>query len=112
MATGTWDRDGWPRATVTFEGGTYECVVDGIEGLESQRTTSSDERVRGILSLDPPTVRSRVVDDLIDLAVEAVDVAVASSLGDDGSPGDNLMVRVKTATAVRGALDLIGADVP
>lgn len=110
MATATWDRDGWPRATVTFEGGTYSVVVDGIEGLEPQRTTSADERTRGILSLEPPTVRSRVVDDVIDLAVEAVDVAVASTLGDAGEPGDWLMVRVKTAAAVRGALELIGVD--
>lgn len=110
MATATWDRINWPRATVTLEGGAYTCVVDGIEGLEPERTTSADERVRGILSLDPPTVRSRVLDDLIDLAVEAVDVAVASSLGDAGSPGDNLMVRYKTSAAVRGALELLGVD--
>jgi hypothetical protein len=108
MASATWDRNGWPTATVTLEGATYTCVVEGIDGLEAQRTTSADERVRGILSLDPPTVRSRVLDDLIDLATEAVDVAVASSLSDDGEPGDILMVRVKTAQAVRGALDLLG----
>jgi hypothetical protein len=108
MASATWDRDGWPRATVTLEGGVYTCVVDGIDGLEAQRTTSADERVRGILSLDPPEVRSRVVDDLIDLATEAVDVAVASTLGDSGTPGDILMVRYKTAAAVRGALDELG----
>lgn len=108
MASATWDLDGWPRATVTEEGGTFTCVVDGIDGLEAQRTTSADERIRGILSLDPPTVRSRVVDELIDLATEAVDVAVASTLGDSGDPGDILMVRYKTAVAVRGALDDLG----
>jgi len=112
MASATWDREGWPRATVTLDGGSFECVVDGIEGLAAQRTTSADERVRGILSLDPPTVRSRVVDDLIDLAVEAVDVAVVSTLGDNGTPGDNVMVRYKAAVAVRGALDLLEVDVP
>lgn len=110
MASATWDRKNFPRATVTLEGGTYSCVVDGIEGLEAQRTTSSSERSRGILNLDPPTVRSRVVDDLIDLALEAVDVAVASTLGDSGTPGDNLMVRYKTAAAVRGALEQLGVD--
>lgn len=110
MTSATWDRNGWPRATVTIEGAVYAAVIDGIDGLEAQRTTSADERVRGILSLDPPTVRSRVLDDLIDLATEAVDVAVASTLGDDGEPGDILMVRVKTAAAVRGALDLLGVE--
>lgn len=110
MASETWDREGWPRATVTFEGGSYECIVDGIDGLEPQRSVSVDEQARGILSLEPPTVRSRVVDDLIDLATEAVDVAVVSTLGDPGEPGDILMVRMKTAAAVRGALDLLGVD--
>jgi hypothetical protein len=110
MTTAVWDRPNFPRATVTLEGGTFSCVVDGIEGLEPQRETSTSERVRGILSLDPPTVRSRVVDDLIDLGIEAVDVAVASTLGNAGTPGDMLMVRYKAAVAIRGALTELGVD--
>lgn len=108
MASYTWDLENWPRATVTTDGGAYECVVDGIEGLNPQRTTSASERLRGILTLEPPTVRSRDVQELIDLALEAVDVAVASTLGNSGTPGEYLMVRYKTAVAVRGALDGLG----
>lgn len=108
MASYTWDREHWPRATVGLDGGVYECVVDGIEGLNPQRTTSASERLRGILTLEPPTVRSRDVQELIDLALEAVDVAVASTLGDSGTPGEYLMVRYKAAVAVRGALDGLG----
>lgn len=110
MASYTWDRNGFPRATVTDDGGMYECVIDGVEGLQAQRGTSPSERVRGILNLDPPTVRSRDVDELIDLALEALDVAVTSTLGNSGTPGDNLMVRYRTAAAVRGALDGLGVD--
>lgn len=66
MPSYTWDREHWPRATVTLEGGVYECVVDGIEGLNPERTTSASERLRGILSLEPPTVRSREVTELIE----------------------------------------------
>jgi hypothetical protein len=110
MATATWDRTNWPRATVTLEGGSFECVIDGIDGLEPQRTVSGSERARGLLSINPPTVRARAADDLIDLAIEAVDVAVTSTLGETGTPGDNLMLRYKTAAAVRGALEMLGVD--
>lgn len=110
MPSATWDRTGWPRATVTFEGGTYTCVVDGIDGLSAERETSASERVRGIVSLDPPTVRTRDLDDLIELALESTEVAVTSTLGSSGSPGDQLMVRYRVGVAVRGALRDLGLD--
>lgn len=110
MQTYTWDRSSFPRATVTFDGGVYEAVLDGVEGLNPQRSTSASERIRGLVSLDPPTARSRDVDELVDLAVEAFDVAVASTLGDTGKPGDYLMVRYRAAVAVRGALEGLEVD--
>jgi hypothetical protein len=111
MPSKTWDCPGWPRATATFEGNVYTIVVDGIDGLSPQRETSASERVRGIVSLDPPTVRSRDLDEVIDLAVEATDVAVQSTLGTSAEPGELLMIRLRVAMAVRGALTELGVDV-
>lgn len=110
MTTATRDRNGWPTATVTLDGGVYEAVITGIEGLAAQRETTADERVRGIESLDPPTARSADWNELVDLITEATDEAVRSTLGFTPTPGEATLVRLKVAQQVRGCLADLGVD--
>lgn len=110
MATVTHDIDGWPTATVTLEDGFYTATISGIEGLAPERGTSIDERVRGIESLDPPTVRAGEWNELVDLALEATDEAVRSTLGVTPEPGEALLLRWKTAMMLRWCLADLGVD--
>lgn len=104
------DRNGWPTAYVLVDGSQLYALIEGIEGLAPQRETTADERVRGIESLDPPVVMASDWNELVDLALEATDEAVRSTLGTTPNLGASLMLRWKTAMQVRGALSDAGVD--
>lgn len=104
------DRNGWPTAYVLIDGSQLYALVEGIDGLAPQRETTADERMRGIESLDPPLVTASDWNDLVDLALEATDEAVRSTLGTTPDLGAALLLRWKTAEAVRGALRDAGVD--
>ena len=109
------DRRGFPTAYVWIDNepngnGRMYALVEGIEGLAPRRERSLDEFGRGIESLDPPIVVATDWNDLVDLALEATDEAIRSTLGADLSIGEALMVRYKTACMVRGCLRDAGID--
>jgi hypothetical protein len=109
------DRRGFPTAYVWVDNepnanGRMYALVEGIEGLAPQRERSLDEFGRGIESLDPPMVVATDWNDLVDLALEATDEAIRSTLGADLLIGEALMVRYKTACMVRGCLRDAGVD--
>lgn len=107
----TFERQGYPRATVTYDGTRFSCVIDHIDGLSPTRSVSAEEGANGIDSLDPPTVHAAGLRELIDLAACATSSALESTLGGELSPPDILLCNYYAATATKGALELLGFSV-
>lgn len=100
-----------PRVTLTIDGSSYSCVVDGITGLAPQRTATSEEIGLGISSLDPPTITAPSARDLVDRAALAVSNAVRSSVGQRLGIGEILWVRLRTIWAVKAALRALDVEI-
>lgn len=109
--TVSFERLGYPRATVTLADARHSCVVDHIDGLAPVRSVSAEESAAGIDSLDPPTVHAGAPRDLIDLAARATSSALESTLGGEVPAPEILLCNYYVATAVKGALDLLGFSV-
>jgi hypothetical protein len=86
-------------------------VIDQIVGLAPVRFVSAEELLFGIDSLNPPAVHSDSVRGLIELAQQAVEAAVTSTLGPTTSPGEMMLCRYKVTVVVNGALELLGLSV-
>lgn len=76
MSDYTFDGDRIPTTTLTVEtdedtGAEYYTATVEIIGLEPVRGTTAEERIAGISSLDPITVSSDSVQDIIDLLIRA-----------------------------------------
>jgi len=107
-----------PRITLTKSGGGAFSAVVEVAGLNPVRSVSADERRAGVVALSPPTVRLPAIASakeahrqLIDVACRAVGSALASSDGADPSPGELVMVSLRVAFAMRGALRELGEDI-
>lgn len=84
--TTTYDQTSVPSVTLTREisdttgRATYRAEIEILE-LSPTRTETAEERVKGIISLDPPTVAARSPNELIRLGVEACGNAYQSTDG-------------------------------
>lgn len=109
--TYVFERLGLPRATVTREDdGSFRAVVDNIDGLAPIRTISTEEAALGILSLNPPTIVADTALELVDAAEHAVAEAVDAT-DRESTPGEHLMITLRTGMAVKGALRALDEDV-
>lgn len=117
-ATAVYEGKYSPRVTISRDTtGALSCVID-VDDLEPQRTVNSDERLKGILSLDPPSVRvkarrsrTQTHRDLISAACRAVTASATSTTGSTGGIGAILMTHMHVAWAVRAALRKIGEEI-
>ena len=117
-ATAVYEGKSTPRVTIARDtSGGISCIIE-VEDLEPQRTVTSDERGKGITSIDPPTIRvkarrSRAAThrDLITASCRAVTASATSTTGSTGGIGAILMTHMRVAWAVRSALRLIDEDI-
>jgi hypothetical protein len=108
----TYDATDSPKVTLARVGGIYEATIE-VDGLAPDRTTTAEERRAGILSLEPPTVRTKTPARLIESGSRAVQAAamVTPELGDTLTPGDLAMFHYRVARSLRVALRMIDEDV-
>lgn len=117
--TVVYDAKDAPKVTLTKDdAGGFTAVIE-VEGLEPQRSTTAEERVAGITSLDPPTITVRKLATaysthraLIDASWRAVSASATSTLGGDtGGPGGLICTCIRVTAAVRHALRMLDEDV-
>lgn len=114
--TYTYDAVRAPKVDLTVEildttGQTFYTATVYLLELSPTRTTTSEERVAGILSLDPPRVRSQVPQELINLAVRACGSSYANTDGLEMTPDVYASLGYTVPFAVAGALRMAGVDV-
>lgn len=102
---------GLPKVTLKRTKGVFDAVIE-VDGLAPYRTPTAEERLRGITSLNPPTVRAKNIDRLLSSTSRAVQAAVFGTpdLPPIG-PADLAMIHYRTTRAVRAALRQMDEDI-
>ena len=114
--TARYDAPGVPESVVTKTVSTttgravYTAIVD-LQGVEPDRTVTSEERTQGIVSLSPPTVTARNTNDLIRRAVVACGNAVYESPGLDLDGFKNTVLSYTVSFSILQGLRSLGEDV-
>lgn len=112
----TYDQEGVPACTATKTtsdvtgASTFSVVIDLLE-LDPGRSITSEERTKGITSLNPPTVEARTANDLVRLSVEACCNAYDETEGYSLDAESLTYMSMKISQTVLQALRKIGEDV-
>jgi len=109
--TATYKRTRIPTTTVSYNtvSREYKAIVN-VTGLDPDRTTSGEESLQGIVSLNPPTVVEESIRGLTDLAIQAVANSAYSTRGFRFGPNELATVSYSVSYAIQGAIELIEAE--
>ena len=116
IETATYDQVALPSCEVTKTTSptsgrsTYRVEVSLLE-LNPVRSTTAEERVRGVISLNPPTVEARTPNDLIRLAVDTCLIAYDETDGFEIDGEVLAYMSARVGFSVAQAIRLLGIDV-
>lgn len=101
-----------PKLTLSYDTDDREftCVCEVI-GLAPERTVSLAEKLDGITSLNPPTVRTRTRQECVKLLVRATLTSWHQSPDSDVQPIDAARVSYAVSSSFARALRLVELDV-